>query len=163
MTDATRDNSGGHLFHRYFDDIHPGDRLVSRGRTITETDIVNWCALTGDWHVLHTDAEHAAQSMFGQRIAPGILIFAIAAGLGVPPDSPRILANYGTDRLRFLAPTFIGDTLHLEAEVQQCDDGKDDRSGVLTLSWNMVNQNGRTVMASDLKVLMERRPAEGRA
>lgn len=163
MTDTNTETPGGHPLYRYFDDIHPGDRIVSRGRTITETDIVNWCALTGDWHVLHTDAEHAAQSMFGQRIAPGILLFAIAAGLGIPPDSPRILANYGTDRLRFLAPTFIGDTLHLEAEVTQREDGKDGRSGVITLSWNMVNQNGRTVMASDMKVLMARRPEEARA
>lgn len=139
---------------RYFDELRTGETFASHGRTITETDIVNWCAMTGDWYVLHTNAEYARTTQFGARIAPGILIFAIAAGLGVPPAAPAILANYGTDALRFVAPTFIGDTVHLEAEVIRLDPGKKADTGVATFRWDMVNQNGRTVMKSDLKVLM---------
>jgi 3-hydroxybutyryl-CoA dehydratase len=142
------------LLQRYFDEIEVGECFRSRGRTITETDIVSWCALTGDWHVLHSDAHHAAMARFGQRIAPGLLVLAYAAGLGIPPDAPGILANYGTDQLRFTAPTFIGDTLHLEAEVRQRSVKREGRDGVVTLAWNMVNQNGVTVMASDLQILM---------
>ena len=102
---------------KYFDEIGVGERFRSRGRTITETDIVQWCALTGDWYVLHTDAHYAAGTRFGQRIAPGLLVVAYAAGLGVPSDAPAVVANYGSNSLRFVAPTFIGDTLHLESEV----------------------------------------------
>src|SRR5260221_10838742 len=93
---------------RYLDQIEVGAAFASRGRTITEADIVAWCALTGDHHLLHTDAHYAAQSRFGQRIAPGLLVLAYAAGLGIPPDAPAIVANYGTDALRFTAPTLIG-------------------------------------------------------
>ena len=135
------------FLERPVDELEPGARFRSRGRTITETDIVNWCAMTGDWQVVHSDAVYAESSRFGQRIAPGLMVLAFAAGLGIPPDSPTIVANYGTDRLRFVAPTHIGDTLHVDA--------------VVRLAWNMVNQNGTPVMVSDLMILMAyARPAE---
>lgn len=139
---------------KYFEEIQVDDSMVTRGRTITESDIVQWCALTGDWYVLHTDAQYAAQTGFGQRIAPGLLVLAYAAGLGVPPDAPAIIANYGTDNLRFTAPTYIGDTLHLEARVLSKEIKRERRDGVVRLAWNMVNQNGIMVMTSDLQILM---------
>jgi len=142
------------FLNRYFDEIELDERMVTRGRTITESDIVQWCALTGDWYVLHTNAHYAAQTRFGQRIVPGIQVLAYAAGLGVPPDAPAIVANYGTDNIRFTAPTFIGDTLHLEARVLAKETKREGRDGVIRLEWNMVNQNGIMVMRSDLQILM---------
>ncbi|MPW18734.1 putative Monoamine oxidase regulatory protein [Paraburkholderia piptadeniae] len=139
---------------KYFDEIQVDESMVTRGRTITECDIVQWCALTGDWYVLHTDAHYAAQTRFGQRITPGLLVLAYAAGLGIPPDAPAIIANYGTDNLRFTAPTYIGDTLHLEARVLSTETKREKRDGVVRLAWNMVNQNGIMVMTSDLQILM---------
>lgn len=146
------------LLGRYYDELAVGDRMTSRGRTVTETDIVMWCTLTGDMFRLHTDRHYAETTQFGQRIAPGLLVNAFMAGLGVPPDAPAIIANYGTDALRFTAPVFIGDTVHLEAEVIAKEDKKTGRTGVVTLQWNAVNQNGRTVMSSELKCLMACRP-----
>ncbi|AKJ69345.1 dehydratase [Pandoraea thiooxydans] len=139
---------------KYFDEIELGERFVTRGRTVTETDIVQWCALTGDWYVLHTNAHYAEQTRFGQRIAPGLLIHAIAAGLGVPPDAPAIVANYGTDALRFVAPTFIGDTIRLKGEVIGKTDKRQGKDGVLKLNWNVYNQNDTLVLTSDLQILM---------
>lgn len=139
---------------KYFDEIELGERFVTRGRTVTETDIVQWCALTGDWYVLHTNAHYAEQTRFGQRIAPGLLIHAIAAGLGVPPDAPAIVANYGTDALRFVAPTFIGDTIRLKGEVIGKTDKRQGKDGVLKLNWNVYNQNDTLVLTSDLHILM---------
>jgi acyl dehydratase len=139
---------------RHFDGIEVGESFRSRGRTITESDIVQWCALTGDWYVLHSDAQYASTSRFGQRIAPGLLVLAYAAGLGIPPDAPAILANYGTDALRFTAPTFIGDTLHLRSEVLAKTVKREGRDGVVSLRWDMHNQNGTLVMASQLHILM---------
>jgi len=139
---------------RSYADIAVGERFVSRGRTITESDIVQWCALTGDWQVLHTDADYAARSRFGQRIAPGLLVLAYAAGFGIPPQSDTIVANYGTDALRFTAPTFIGDTIHLEAEVIEKTDKRAGIDGVVRLAWNVFNQNAAMVMKSDLLILM---------
>lgn len=128
---------------------------------MTEADIVGWCSLTGDWFRLHTDLPYAEASMFGKRIAPGIMVFAFATGLGVPPDSPTILANYGTDRLRYPSPTFIGDTISLDAEVTELKD-RDDRSGIATLRWDVVNQDDVTVCASQLKVLLAKTGGLGR-
>ena len=105
------------LLFRTFDELVVGDRQSTRGRTITETDIVNWCSLTGDWYYPHVDKVAAERSMFGQRVAPGIMVFAIGTGLGVPADSTTILANYGTDQLRYPKATWIGDTIHLEIEL----------------------------------------------
>lgn len=139
---------------KHFDEIAVGEHFRSRGRTITESDVVQWCALTGDWYMLHTDAHYAAGTRFGQRIVPGLLVQAYAAGLGIPPDAPAIIANYGTDALRFTAPTFIGDTLHLRAEVRDKAAKREGRDGVVKLAWNMHNQNGVMVMASDLQILM---------
>jgi len=140
---------------QYYDHIAVGQTFKSRGRTVTEADIVNWCSLTGDWYVLHTDAHHAARSRFGQRIAPGLLVQAYAAGLGVPADAPAIVANYGSDSLRFTAPTFIGDTIHLESAVLEKADKRAGLDGVVRLQWNVHNQNGVLVMASELRILMD--------
>jgi 3-hydroxybutyryl-CoA dehydratase len=147
------------LLFRTYDELQLGDTQKTRGRTITETDIVNWCALTGDWYYPHIDKVAAERSMFGQRVAPGIMIFAIGTGLGVPPDATTILANYGTDRLRYPRPTWIGDTIHLEIEVLEKQD-RDAEAGVVTYRWDILNQNGETVCASQLKVLTakQRRP-----
>jgi 3-hydroxybutyryl-CoA dehydratase len=139
---------------RYYDEIALGARFVSRGRTITEADVVQWCALTGDWYVLHSDAHYAARTRFGQRVAPGLLVLSYAAGFGIPPDAPGIVANYGADALRFTAPTFIGDTIHLESEVLEKTDKRAARDGVLRLAWNVFNQNGVMVLKSDLQILM---------
>jgi len=92
------------LLYRTYDELEVGQTQRTRGRTITETDIVNWCSLTGDWFYPHIDRVAAERSMFGQRVAPGIMVFALGTGLGVPADATTILANYGTDRLRYTAP-----------------------------------------------------------
>ncbi len=136
---------------RYYEEIEPGDRLVTRGRTVTEADIVNWCCHTGDFYVLHTDADYAAGSRFGQRIAPGIMVYAFSAGLAIPPDAPAIVANYGADALRYTAPTLIGDTIHAEIEVASKEPRKN--GGVVELIWNVVNQNGVNVVESRMKIL----------
>lgn len=143
---------------RFFDEMEVGDSFRTRGRTITESDIVQWCALTGDWHVLHTNAHYAATSRFGQRIAPGLLVQAYAAGLGIPADSTSIQANYGSDKLRFTAPTFIGDTLHLRCELLEKAVKREGRDGVIRLRWDMHNQNDTVVMASELQILVAFRP-----
>lgn len=146
------------LLYRYYDELAVGDRQMTRARTITETDIVTWCAFTGDWFLIHSDKEFAERSMFGQRIAPGMMVIAISGGLGVPPDSTTVLANYGTDRLRYPHPTFIGDTVHVDIEVVGMKD-RDVATGITDFRWDVVNQNGDTVAASQLRVLMAKKAA----
>ena len=142
---------------KYFEDFTAGEIAVTRARTITETDIVNFAALTGDWYPLHTDIEYAKKGPFGERIAHGLLILSIANGLMPLYDMARV-AFYGMDKVRFTAPTKIGDTIHVELEVVEKQD-KGDIGGVITLKEYVKNQRGENVALSTKKVLIAKRPS----
>jgi acyl dehydratase len=142
---------------KYFEDFTAGEIAVTRARTITETDIVNFAALTGDWYPLHTDIEYAKKGPFGERIAHGLLILSIANGL-MPLYDMAIVAFYGMDKVRFTAPTKIGDTIHVELEVIEKQD-KGDIGGVITLKEYVKNQRGENVALSTKKVLIAKRPS----
>jgi len=146
------------LLERSYSDLRVGDSERSRGRTITESDVVQWCALTGDWFWIHSDRERAEASPFGARIAHGMLVWAYSAGLAVPPDSDTVVANYGAESVRFTKPVLIGDTIHVELEVLAKVDKQPGR-GVVDLRWDVFNQNGEKVCASVAKVLMIDRDA----
>lgn len=146
------------LTYRTYDELQVGDTQSTRGRTITETDIVMWCSLTGDWFYPHVDAVAAERTMFGRRVAPGIMVYALGTALGVAADATTIIANYGADRIRYPRPTWIGDTIHLEIEVVEKQD-RGDGSGLVTFRWDIHNQDGATVCASLLKILVARERA----
>jgi acyl dehydratase len=142
----------------YFDHLKLGDRHVSRARTITETDIVSFAMFSGDWHPAHTDVGYAeADPRFGERIAHGALVLSVALGL-VTFWPQAMKAFYGIDRLRFVNPTKIGDTLHVETEVTDLTPRQDD-AGVVTSAFTVVNQRGETVIAATLKTLVINQPA----
>lgn len=141
---------------KYFDDFKAGEIAVTRARTVTETDIVNFAALTGDWYPLHTDIEYAKKGPFGERIAHGLLVLSIANGL-MPLYEMAIIAFYGMDKVRFTAPTKIGDTIHVELEVTEMQD-KGDIGGVITLKESVKNQRGETVAISNMKVMLAKKP-----
>lgn len=142
----------------YLDDIRVGDTSVSRTRTITEADIVQFAMFTGDWHPLHVDVEYAnAHPRFGQRIAHGALVLSAALGL-VEFWPPAMQAFYGLDRLRFVAPTHIGDTLHVETEVLDITP-RQDRCGIVTYRFSVRNQRAADVCVTELKALVANRPA----
>jgi acyl dehydratase len=142
----------------YLDTIRIGDRSTSRTRTITETDIVTFAMFTGDWHPLHTDVEYAAaHPRFGQRIAHGALVLSVALGL-VTFWPPAMQAFYGLDRLRFVSPTHIGDTLHVETEVLAIAP-REDGTGVVTYHFAVRDHTGRDLAVAELKALVAARPA----
>ncbi len=136
----------------YYEDFQVGDKLVSRGRTITEADIVMFAAFSGDWYPLHVDQEYAARSPFGERIAHGMLVLSAASGL-LPLTEWAIVAFYGMDRVRFVGPTKIGDTIHVEAEVTDKRE-KGDMGGVVSFRQTVKNQRGEDLAVADLKIFM---------
>ena len=142
------------MFNKYFDEISVGDKVTSRGRTITEADVVNFAMLSADWFPLHTDVEYAKGSMFGERIAHGLLVLSAASGL-VPPRAPYTIAFYGMDRVRFINPTRMGDTIHVEAEVIEKEE-RNEQSGIVTYRQTVKNQRGDDVAVGIMKVLMAR-------
>lgn len=146
------------MIHGYFEDNAVGNRMVTRGRTVTEADVVAFAGLSGDWHPLHTDVEYARQAQFGERIAHGMLVLAIATGLA-PLDAETVMAFYGIDRLRFIRPTRLGDTIHVATEVVDAA-VRDDEGGVVANSVSIVNQHDELVVSAVFRMLVRRRPAE---
>ena len=141
----------------YFEDFEVGREFETAGRTITESDVVLFAGITGDWTELHTNAEFAKSTIFGQRIAHGALIFSITTGLLVRLGfiEKTVLAFYGVDRLRFTKPVFIGDTIKAVGKVVE----KEDKGGygVVTIECKTVKQTGEVVMVCNLKLAVKKR------
>ncbi|MDA8192411.1 MAG: MaoC/PaaZ C-terminal domain-containing protein [Thermaerobacter sp.] len=139
------------MFTKTFEQYRMGDSWRSRGRTITEADLVMFAAFSGDWYPLHTDREWAAQGPFGQRIAHGMLVLSVATGLMVM-DPGIVLAFYGMDRVRFVAPTFIGDTISVELAIAALTPKP--KGGLVAASSTIRKQSGDAVAISTLKILV---------
>ncbi len=142
---------------RYFEEHEIGQRWTTWARTVTEADVVNFAGLSGDFYPIHVDQDYAERSRFGRRIAHGVLVLSFATGM-VPAVPGRVVAFYGIDRLRFLRPTFIGDTVHVEMEVVELKD-KGDAGGIVDYAMRIVNQRGEPVIACNYLLLMHKRPA----
>lgn len=143
---------------RFFEDLQPGEIHISRGRTITETDIVQFAGLSGDFTPLHVDDEFAKTSAFGRRIAHGALVFSISTGLVTQLNllTDTLIAFYGIEKLRFTKPVFIGDTIHVVKKVTEMLERGADR-GVVTFSTTVLNQREEPVLVYSDKLVVKRR------
>ncbi len=137
-----------------YDELEVGQRFRSGGRTITETDVVNYCSLTGNWIAIHSDVIFSAKSRFAKRVVQGALTYSIATGL--IQFGLGIQANYGIDNMRFLSPVFIQDTVYVVADVIGKKE-KDEKYGVAKFLVRVVNQDGITVQQGEWSMLMLRR------
>jgi oxepin-CoA hydrolase/3-oxo-5,6-dehydrosuberyl-CoA semialdehyde dehydrogenase len=102
-----------HPFRKYFEEIQPGDSLLTPRRTLTEADIVNFACLSGDHFYAHMDKIAAAESIFGERVVHGYFLISAAAGLFVDAGVGPVIANYGMENLRFIEPVKPGDTIQV--------------------------------------------------
>jgi 3-hydroxybutyryl-CoA dehydratase len=142
------------IFERDFDQLEAGARFTTAGRTITESDLVSFAALTGDRHPLHTDARWAARSPFGERVAHGMLVLSYALGL-VPFDPGRALALRGVDGVVFKRPAHIGDTIRVEGRIESTEP-LDAATGLVTCGWKVLNERDETLARAKLKLLWRR-------
>lgn len=145
-----------HIRDRYFEDYDLGEERATLGRTITETDVVLHAGQTGDFFPHHMDAEWCATQPFGQRVAHGTLVFAVAVGMTATEINQRAF-SYGYDRLRFVKPVFIGDTLTVRVTIAEKRDHKRPEYGFVVERLEATNQRGETVLACDHLLLAERR------
>src|SRR6516225_460728 len=147
--------------HLYFDDVEVGQHWESLGRTITETDIVNFAGLSGDFNPIHLDHEFAKTTPFRRPIAHGLLVFSIASGLGISCPPMRTLAILTIKEWHFKAPIFIGDTIRVRSIVL----GKEVRSrgkrGAITWQRQIMNQEGKVVQEGVTVTLVQGRAAVG--
>ena len=150
-----------HLGRRlFFEDLVPGQAWQSPCRTVTETDVVQFAGLSGDYNALHTDAVFAADHPFGQRAAHGMLTLAIASGLTTRMPVYRLMDGnrLALTELRCVwrKPVLIGDTIHVELSI-----GEKTRShtrpgtGRVTMLRTVKNQNGEIVVESEWTTLMK--------
>ena len=141
-----------------FEAVDIGDGFTTSGRTITETDVVNFAGVSGDFNALHTNAERMADSRYGERIAHGALVFSVVTGLlwqaRDEAEKRYMVAFYGVDRLRFVKPVRLGDTIRVEAEV--VDKERTDHptaTGVVRTDIAALNQADETVFSAEFLTL----------
>jgi 3-hydroxybutyryl-CoA dehydratase len=141
-------------FEKSFDELAAGERFTTRGRTIGEADITGFATLTGDTHPQHTDAEWAAGSRFGERIAHGLLVLSYAAGL-VPLDPERVVALRRVGDAVFKQPVKIGDTIHVDGEVTS-KTALDSEHGLVETRWRVMNQREKLVLRVTVELVWKR-------
>lgn len=144
---------------RYFEEFEVGETIVTTGRTITESDIVNFAGLTGDYNQIHIDAHYAAGEMFGQRVAHGLLILSIAMGLAVQTGfMERTVLAFREMDWKFSLPTMIGDTIHAVLEVTEVKALPRLGGGNISLKVSVLNQDDKVVNRGNWVVLAKSRP-----
>jgi acyl dehydratase len=142
---------------QFFEDYEIGFTRRSFGRTITEADIVMHAGQTGDFFPHHMDAEWCATQDFKQRIAHGTLILSVGIGMTATTINPRSM-SYGYDRVRFIRPVFIADTITVTATItQKRDHPKRKTHGIVVEAVDIANQRGETVLACEHLYLVERK------
>jgi acyl dehydratase len=144
---------------RFFEDYRIGERRQTLGRTITEADIVIHAGQTGDFFPHHMDAQWCATQDFQRRMAHGTLIFSIGIGMTASTINPRSM-SYGYDRLRFIRPVFIHDTIRVSATIREKrDHPRRATHGFVIELVEIVNQAGEPALVCEHIYLVERRPA----
>jgi acyl dehydratase len=146
----------------YFEDLQTGMEFESAGRTLTETDIVNFAGLSGDYNQIHIDAEFAAATPHGGRIAHGLLVLSILSGLSTRTAlmiglSEQIVGLLNLE-CRWKRATKAGDTLHVRLRIDELRPTSNEKNGVVTLRRDAINQDGDIVMESEWKLLVRRAP-----
>ncbi|NQU13271.1 MAG: MaoC family dehydratase N-terminal domain-containing protein [Desulfobacteraceae bacterium] len=142
----------------YFEDFTVGQEFVTKARTVTEADVVNFAALSWDTNQLHTDAEFAKKGFFGERVAHGMLGLVIHAGLSqmLGITEGTILAFLGMT-WKFHLPIKIGDTLHVVQRVKEMRETSKNDRGLLTFEKELVNQRGEVVQTGTTTVLLAKK------
>ena len=149
----------------FFEDFKLGEKAVSPGRTVTETDVVMFAALSGDWSELHTNAEYMKNSVFSQRIAHGLLTLSIATGLALRTGGRGtidMLAFLGMDKVRFTnSPVFIGNTIRVELEVIEARTSQSrPDAGILKFKNTVKNQRDEEVATWETAVMVNKKPTK---
>ncbi len=145
----------------HYDEFNIGDEFISVGRTVTESDIVNFAGLSGDYNQLHTDEEFGKKTQFGKRIAHGLLGLAISSGLtqrtGVTDGT--VVAFLGLE-WKFNAPIFIGDTIHVVQKVITMRESKKPDRGIIGFGTKVVNQDNVVVQEGIRNIMIKRKTGE---
>ena len=144
----------------YFEDYQVGAEIVTHGRTITETDVVNFAGVSGDFTTIHTDAEFAKTTPFGERISHGLLGLSVATGLAAQMGfiEGTVIAFTGLD-WKFKGAIKFGDTIHLSTKVKKLKAMRAAGGGFVVFDARILNQRGETVQQGEWTLLVKSKPA----
>ena len=145
----------------FYEEFEVGDYFETKGRTITEADIVAFAGLSWDFNSIHTDKEYAKGTIFGERIAHGALGFVVHTGLSANLGhlSETVVAFMGMT-WNFHKPIKIGDTIHVEQNVKSKKEIKKDGMGIVVFDTRLVNQNGDVVQQGDKTLLVRKKDGQ---
>jgi 3-hydroxybutyryl-CoA dehydratase len=145
---------------KYFEEFFVAQRIITAARTVTETDVVNFAGLSGDYNQIHTDLEFSKGTPIGQRIAHGLLVLSIASGLAMRTGflEGTVLVFREINEWKFTRPVFIGDTVHVVLEVIETKALPRLGGGLIHLSLDVKNQRDETMMKGTWSVLVASRP-----
>jgi 3-hydroxybutyryl-CoA dehydratase len=150
-------HKGQELLDKYFDQLTVGDVFAgTRGRTVTETDIALFSAVSGDWNPIHNDAAFAANGPFGTRIAHGLLLVSMMTGMA-PISGRAVVALYGFDRIRFTNPVALGDTITYTSKIASLQP-RGDRRGIADVDFEICNQHSQVCVSGTIKILLNTTP-----
>ena len=141
---------------KYFEEFELNEKRSTGGRTVTETDIVIHAGQSGDFFPHHMDEEWCKTQPFKKRIAHGTLIFTIAVGLTAHVIN-EVAMTYGYDRLRFIKPVFIGDTIKATVTISNIKEHKKPGFGLVTELVEVFNQHGEVVMICEHVLLVHKK------
>jgi 3-hydroxybutyryl-CoA dehydratase len=144
----------------YFEEFSVGQRIITPARTVTESDVVTFAGLSGDFNQIHTDAEFTKKTPFGQRIAHGLLGLSIASGLAMRTGvlEGTVLAFREIQNWKFSRPVFIGDTIHVVLEVTETKALPRLGGGSVIITLDVKNQREETTMKGAWIVLVATKP-----
>ncbi len=147
----------GSLLDRTFDNINEGESFTTEGRKITETDVADFARLSGDYHPEHMDAEYAAQSPYGERIAHGLLVFSMATGqlnsTGLFERSTIGVLEVG---VRFVKAVRFNDEVRTMVRVTGKRATKDPGRGIVKMAVTVINQGKMAVLEGDITIMVKR-------
>ncbi|MEN8243036.1 MAG: MaoC/PaaZ C-terminal domain-containing protein [Chloroflexota bacterium] len=146
----------------WFEEFEIGLKVVSAGRTITETDVVTFAGLSGDYNQIHTDDEFTQSTNFGQRVAHGLLGLSVASGLVAQTGALEgtVIAFREISEWKFSNPIFFNDTIHVELTVKEKKHIPRLGGGNVKIMLNVINQRDEIVMKGFWTALILSKPGE---
>lgn len=146
----------------YFEEFEVGLQILTAGRTVTESDVVTFAGLSGDYNQIHVDAEFARKGPFGHRVAHGLLVLSIASGLIMSTGvlEGTVMAFREIEGWKFSRPVFLGDTVSVQVEITETKPFPRLGGGVINIKLAVKNQHEDTVMSGSWKALVASQPAE---